>query len=213
MPFVRARRVVLAATLAALLAAGYLGRQAVCGAVGRTLAADDEPAPADVVVLTLDAGAAGVIEAADLVATRAAPRVAVFSDLPTDAEREFARRGVPFERNADAAMRELQALGVRTVEEIPHPVDGTTSEGEALPAWARQHGYRTILVVTSREHAYRVGRVMRRAFASSGVRVLTRGARFSEFNPEAWCRSRDGLRMGIVESEKLFLDFLRHPLP
>lgn len=210
---VRARPVLVAMALVGILVAAYAARHTICSRVGQLLVSDDKPATADAIVLTVDVGAAGVLEAADLYATHMAPRVAVFADPPTLVEREFARRGVTVANNATVTLRQLRALGIESVETIPTAVDGTTAEGDVLPRWLQQRGCRSVLVVAAREHARRVGRVLRRAMAPNGIRVLVRGTRYSDFDPGRWCESRDGLRAGIVESEKLLLDLLRHPVP
>jgi len=44
------------------------------------------------------------------------------------------------------------------------------------------------------------------------TRVLVHGAHYSPFNPDRWWLSRGSLRTGIIEMEKLMLDFARHPL-
>jgi hypothetical protein len=188
-------------------------RRPILQALGSALAADDPLAPADAIVMTVDAGAAGVLEVADLVRQRIAPRVAVFGAEPDATEREFRRRGVPYEDEAAIAIRQLASLGVTGVERIPTPVNGSGSEGQVLPGWCGTRGYRSIVVVTSADHARRVGRILRREVQSRGLRVLIRGARYSGFDPQTWWQTRDGARIGIVEMEKLLLDWLRHPLP
>jgi hypothetical protein len=45
-----------------------------------------------------------------------------------------------------------------------------------------------------------------------GTRVLVRYSRYSEFNPDTWWSTRDGVRTEIIEFEKLLLDVLSHPL-
>jgi hypothetical protein len=35
---------------------------------------------------------------------------------------------------------------------------------------------------------------------------------YSAFDPDRWWNSRDGIRTEIVESEKLLLDIVRHPI-
>jgi hypothetical protein len=53
----------------------------------------DEPfEPADIVIVTVDADGAGVLEAADLVHIGIAFRVAVFADPPDAVYRELLRR-------------------------------------------------------------------------------------------------------------------------
>jgi hypothetical protein len=44
------------------------------------------------------------------------------------------------------------------------------------------------------------------------TKVTVRPARYSTFNADHWWATRDGIRSGIVELEKLLLDLVRHPL-
>src|SRR5271154_6446463 len=70
-------------------------REPVLRAAGWALVVKNEAvAPADIVVLTLDSGGAGALEAADLVQTGVSKRVAVFDEPPSREHTEFIRRGL-----------------------------------------------------------------------------------------------------------------------
>src|SRR6202035_216619 len=109
-------------------------------AAGWALVVSEEPvAPVDVIVMTLDSDGAGALEAADLVHSGLAKRVAVFEDPPTGEDHEFIRRGLPYENAAARQIRQLAMLGVTDVMQISK-IDGTESEGQALPQWSdEQH--------------------------------------------------------------------------
>ena len=163
-------------------------------------------------MIAVDAGGAGVLEAADLVHAHFATRVGVFSDPPDATDREFLHRGLPYYDAAALEQRQLRALGVSDVEVIPRPVEGTHDEGSILPRWCAERGYRTILFVSTTDHSRRTRRVLRRELRGSAVAVRVLYSKYSLFNPNAWWRSRTGIRIEIVEAEKLLLDILRHPL-
>jgi hypothetical protein len=182
-------------------------------AAGASLVAADPLAPADAVVVAIDAGDAGVLEAADLVRQGMAARVAVLSDAPTPAERELARRGVPYEDAAAVAVRRLASLGVPTAERIPAPVDGSHGAGPVLRDWCARGRIASLIVVSGADHARRVRRVLRRAMRGAPVTIIVRPARYSAFDPRSWWTTRAGVRMGIVEFEKLLLDVVTHPWP
>ena len=83
-------------------------RTPILRALGRALVADDAPAQADMIVVATGADGAGVLEAADLVHSGVGTRVAVFADPPDPiVDREFIRRGVPYE---DLAARSIQPV-------------------------------------------------------------------------------------------------------
>jgi len=186
-------------------------RQPVLRAAGWSLVASDPVAQADIIVLTIDSDGAGALEAADLVHSGVSKRVAVFEDPPSGEDFEFIRRGLPYENASARQIRQLALLGVTNVERISK-VDGTESEGEALPKWTDQQGVRSIVVVASRDHSRRVQRVLERAMKGHPTHVSVQAARYSSFDPDRWWETRDGVRTEIIELQKLLLDFARHPI-
>ena len=73
-------------------------REPVLRAAGWALVIKNEPvAPADVIVVSIDSGGAGALEAADLVQSGVSKRVAVFQDPPSGEDFEFIRRGLQYE--------------------------------------------------------------------------------------------------------------------
>lgn len=179
---------------------------------GWALVRDDAVEPAEIIVLASDTDGAEVLEAADLLHSRIATRVAVFTDPPDEVDREFIRRGVPYEDAAAKSIRQLRSLGVETIEQIPRAVAGTEDEGRVLPHWCDQRQIRSIIVVINSDHSRRIGRVLHRAMEGHRTRVTIRSARYSQFAPDRWWQTRDGIRTGIVEFQKLLLDLARHPL-
>jgi hypothetical protein len=209
----RWRRIVLAAVLfAAVVFAIPRTRVATLGALGGALVASDPVTAADAIVVSVDAGAAGVLEAADLVRDGVSNTVAVFSEPPMPADLEFERRGVRHYGDAARALEELAALGVKNAVRIPTPVDGTTAEGRVLSDWVRERGYRTIVMVTTTDHSRRTRRVLRRALDDRDTNVVVRPSRYSDFDARSWWHNRAGVRTALVELQKLLLDVVSHPL-
>jgi uncharacterized SAM-binding protein YcdF (DUF218 family) len=200
------------ALLGVVLLALPASRHAGFRAMGRTLVADDPVRPADAIVVTVDAGAAGVLEAADLVREGLSRRVALFADLPDAVDRELARRGIEYEDEATREAALLRMLGVDHVDRIPMPITGTEDEGRVFPAWCDARQLRTVIVVSSADHSRRLRRVFHRAMQGHATAVLLRPSRYSDFDPESWWRKRAGVRREIVELQKLMFDVLRHPI-
>jgi hypothetical protein len=186
-------------------------RAALLRAAGRMLVAEDPLQRADVIVIAADAGAAGVLEAADLVRAGIASRVALFSPAATLAARELMRRGVRIQDSLAVMTEELRALGVASIVQIPQPVTGTEDEGRRLHGWCRLAGIHSIVFVSTADHSRRTRRVLRRALRGTGVSLIERAARYSPFAPEGWWNTRAGTRTELVESEKLLLELMRHP--
>ncbi len=198
-----------------LLVAATLGvppvRVAGLQALGRTLTTADPVSTSDVIVISIDAGEAGVLEAADLVREQHSTRVAVCSEPISIAETELARRGVQPDDAATRAIRQLSALGISETMRIQARVAGTNEMASALPRWMDEQKFSSAVLVTSTDHARRTKRAVRRGANGSSVRIVVRPSRYSSFDPEHWWRSRGTLRTGIIEIQKLFLDVLRHP--
>jgi hypothetical protein len=209
----RAARIAVTLVLAGATAIGIFAvRAPILRGVGSMLVVSEPLSPVDVVVVSVDGGAAAVLEAADLVHARMTTRVAVFADPPDEVDREFLRRGIPYEDRAAQSQRLLALLGVENVERIGRPATGTESEGRILPDWCDSRHLRSVAVVTTPDHSRRMARVLRRAMKGRATRVIVRPTRYSSFVPDRWWQTRGGLRTGIVELQKLVLDFVRHPL-
>jgi len=201
----------LALAAAAVIAVRPI-RDPILRAAGWALVVDNEPVgTADVIVLSVGSGGAGALEAADLVKSGVSKRVAVFADPPSGEDFEFIRRGLPYEDAAARQIRELKTLGVTDVEKIAR-VSGTDSEGEVLPRWCDEQHLRSIVVVATKDHSRRLRRVLDRDMKGHATKVSVRAARYSNFDPDRWWRTRGGARIEIVELEKLLLDFVLHPL-
>ena len=204
----RTRRLFGTVLIAALL---FAVRTPLMRLAGHALAAEDPLAASDVVVVPQWAGDAGALEAVDLVRGGYAQRVAVLLVPDDAAEAELRRRGIPVDDFHNWLTHVIATLGV-AVQNISNAANGTEAESDLLPAWCTRNGVRSIIVVSTADHSRRVRRVLRRTMAGRGIRVIVREAGYSEFNPDAWWKSRGGARTEIVEFEKLALDVLRHPL-
>jgi len=207
------RRHTLTFAIVVLAAAALIGplRTSLLRAMGRFLVVTDQVQSADVIVVSVDADGAGVLEATDLIHEHLADRVALFADPPDSVDREFLRRGVPYHNAAAVSVGQLHDLGIDAVEVIPRPVSGTTEESLDLAAWCAAHGYRAVIFVSTLDHSRRTARILARATRDRGLKLSVRGSRYSDFDPDAWWKSRGGVRTEIVESEKLLADVLLHP--
>jgi uncharacterized SAM-binding protein YcdF (DUF218 family) len=198
--------------LATLIAAGVPAlRHSVLRSAGWALVAEDPPAKVDIIVISTDALGAGILEAADLVQAGFATRVAVFDRPPSPISREFARRGVQPLDLKNVSIQLLHGLGITDIAVIP-PVLGTVDEGKVLQQWCAANSIHSIVFVSVPDHSRRTRRVLDRALSPRGVRVMVRYARYSEFDPDSWWQTRGGQRIEVVESQKLLMDILRHPL-
>jgi hypothetical protein len=202
--------VVLALAVFAIAALRSL-REPVLRAAGWALVVNEPVASADIIVLTLDSDGAGALEAADLVESGISKRVAVFMDPPSAEDHEFIRRGLPYEDAAARQIRQLKSLGVTDVVQISR-VEGTEGEVQALPRWCDEHQLRSIVVVATKDHSRRLRQALDRVMKGHPTRVMVQPARYSSFDPDRWWKTRGGVRIEIVEIEKLLLDVVLHPM-
>ena len=203
--------VVVTLTAAAIVAVPSI-RESVLRPAGWALVVHEPIVPADVIVVSLASGGAGAIEAADLMQDGIATRIAVFTDPPSGEDHEFIRRGLPYEDASARQIRQLRWLGVTNVTQIPMTDRGTEGEGRALRSWCDQHQFRSIVFVAARGPSRRLRRVLDRTMKGHPTRVMVQPARYSPFDPDRWWETRDGVRAGIVELQKLVLEVILHPL-
>ena len=110
---------ILVGAAAAPIAAFPSMREPVLRAAGWALVVSEPVLPADIIVVSLSSGGAGALEAADLIQTGIARRVAVFTDPPSGDDVEFIPPGTPYEDEGARRIRQLRWLGVTDVVEIP----------------------------------------------------------------------------------------------
>ena len=187
-------------------------RDPVLRAAGWALVVKEPVAPADIIVVSLDSGGAGALEAADLVHSGIAKRVAVFADPPSGEDHEFIRRGLPYENASTRQVLQLERLGVTDIVQIPRTDVGTEGEGQVLPPWCDEHQFRSIVFVVAPDHSRRLRRVLDRAMKGRSTSVAIRPSRYSSFDPDRWWETRGGVRTEILELQKLALDVVLHPM-
>lgn len=204
--------VMVALTALALVAVRSL-REPVLRAAGWALVLNESVSSADIIVLSLDSGGAGALEAADLLQSGISKRVAVFENPPSLKDHEFIRRGVPDEVEGARQIRQLRSLGVTDIVRIS-TIEGASTEGEgqALPPWCDEHQLQSVVFMASKDHSRRVRRVLDRVMKGHSTRVRVQHSRYSDFDPDRWWETRRGVAAEIVGLQKLLLDVVLHPM-
>ena len=192
------------------MAIGPVRRAALRGA-GQILVAADQEGPADLVVMDVESGAAGILSIGDLHRSQPAARVGLLVPENTKVDRELQRRGIVL---PNLTLEMFAQLGIPSdaIVRIPAGEGGTTETAAALGEWGRRNPGKRVLVVVGPSHGRRFRRALRRAWPDDGHPVpLVVTTAYAMFRPDDWWQSRTTLREGLVELEKLALDYARHP--
>jgi hypothetical protein len=198
-----ARKLLWSAGILALVAITLvLFSQSLLRALGWALVAEDPLQHADVIVISVDAGPAGVLDAADLFNAGIADHIAVFDEEPSLALAALRRRGIAVRTSAELAVERLRQLGV-TSSEVIAAVTGTEDEGRILPPWCAQRRVHRVVFLSARDHTRRTRHVLGKALRARHITLIERAARYSSFDPDTWWRSRNGVRIEIIELQKL----------
>jgi hypothetical protein len=207
------RRLLRALAIVALVVACALAfapvRRAALRNVGQVLIDSDQARPADLLVMDVESGAGGILTVGDLHRSQPNAAVGVLTRTPTTIDAELQRRGVvlpPF------AMAILAQLGVprEAIVQIPAGEGGTTETTRALAEWGRQNPGKRVLVVVGPSHGRRYRRALRRAWPDGNIAPVVVTTPYALFRADDWWTSRTTVREGLVELEKLMLDYARH---
>jgi hypothetical protein len=205
------RALATVALMCAIAAAIPPVRRAVLRGAGQMLVASDEPGPADLLLMDVESGGAGVLAISDL--HRSQPRAAVGVLVPagTGVDRELHRRGIVL---PNLTLEMFAQLGIPpdAIIRIPAGEGGTTETTAAIADWGRRNPGKRVLVVVGPSHGRRFRRALRRAWADDRERTpIVVTTPYAMFRADDWWQSRTTLREGLVELEKLALDYARHP--
>lgn len=188
------------AALALALALLWFGRYLVLASAGRFLVAEDDLAPADVIIASYADMLADTLEAAHLFNEGVSTRIAlpmVASDPVAEEVRRVGGRGWS---PTDYAAWLLERSGVprSAVETLPGLIDGTDSEIAAVAAFAKQHSARSLVYVTARTHTARARKLFRDQLPPF-THLIMRSPRTDPFAPESWWHDRGASREVVME--------------
>jgi uncharacterized SAM-binding protein YcdF (DUF218 family) len=165
----------------------YLVRRPLLRLAGDFWVVDDAPAVSDAIVVLGDDNYDGdrAARAAELFKAGWAPRVVAsgrylrrYASIAELEEHDLSDRGVP----ASAIVR------------LAHRAENTRDEAVVISRLASSRGWKRILLVTSNYHTRRSRYIAARTFPPGTVlRVVP--ARDSEFDPDNWWRTRQGLKI------------------
>jgi len=194
------RRIVIA-LCAVVLASGVYG----CRELGWFLATEDPVEKADAVFVLAGSRMNRQLEAADLYLQGYSPRIVLSRQVRERAELVLAERNLSIPEDVEDAREVLLRFGIpEAAVVIPARVHSSTAaEAMTLRELSAAHGWRRVIVVSSKYHLRRAGFAFRRELRGTGVDVRMRGTRYDTSDPERWWRNRADLRTVVPEALKL----------
>ena len=155
--------------------------------MARHLLRSDPLKPADVIVVLGSTRLERTLEAGTLFREGWAPRILLLR--PRDEVRDSLRGrfGIQVPVLLDIQESVLRQMNVPSaaIAESPRTQESTRGEAAATAEYARQKGYRRMIVVTSPYHASRAGALFDRAMKGS-CEVIVHPDRYEEIDPNRW---------------------------
>jgi uncharacterized SAM-binding protein YcdF (DUF218 family) len=191
----------LAAVCCALLG---IGGYAFAG-LGRFMAREDPLQKADAIFVFAGRYLERPLEAADLFQAGYAPRIVVTRSTADQQTFDLERRRVriPSEHDLTTAMLEQLGIPGSAVVAPSFIHDNTAEEARTLRELALQHGWRRVIVVSSKYHLRRIMVAVRAQLRGTSVEVLARGSRYDQSTPDRWWTRRSDIRQLATEVPKL----------
>ncbi|MGB8524596.1 MAG: YdcF family protein [Candidatus Acidiferrales bacterium] len=175
-----------------LVAILYVARHPILRFAGDFWIVDETPQVSDVIVILSDDnyGADRAARAAQLFKSGMAPRILASGRLLR-----------PYAGIAELMEHDLKALGVpaNAIVPVTHRATNTREEAIADSQAIAAHGWKKVLLVTSNYHTRRADYIFERALpAGTELRVVS--APDSEYDPNTWWHTRNGLKRFLYES-------------
>jgi uncharacterized SAM-binding protein YcdF (DUF218 family) len=199
------RAIVRASAIAVFLL--LLGFACFLPFAGRYLVREDALEPADAIFVLAGGAVDRWLESVDLYREQYAKAVILSPGRTEQAETELRERGIRLPTSGQNARDAMIQLGLPpdAVQVMPGNLDNTAQEAEAFHAFARNAGWRRVIVVTSPYHTRRTRFAFRREFRDSSITVLVRASRHDESDPPRWWQHRADIRFVTSELQKLVL--------
>ncbi len=190
-----------------LVAAGVVFRGA-----GRWLDREDPLSHADVIFVVGGAMPQRALEAAKVFGMGYAPEV--WLSRPDNPSDDLAKMGIHFVGEEDYNRQILMHQGVpeSAIHVLPEPVVNTEEELQEVGREMRQQGKKTIILVTSPQHARRVWTLWQK-LVGSDPRAMVHGAHDDPFDADHWWRNTRDVMSVVHESLGLVNAWMGLPVP
>jgi uncharacterized SAM-binding protein YcdF (DUF218 family) len=194
-----ARGLAVCAILAVALAA------AACPRAAHFLIIDEPIQPADAIVVLAGARIERWLEAVELYREGMAQAIVLSPGIIEPAELRLPAMGIRFPSETDLVKDAMVQAGIPSsvITIFPETVDNTAHEAVFAHRAALQHGWKRLIIVTSKYHTRRARFAFEREMEASGIDVQVRGSRYDEAQPDGWWKSRRDFRFVTWELQKL----------
>ncbi|HKQ88988.1 MAG TPA: YdcF family protein [Candidatus Acidoferrales bacterium] len=182
----------------------YIVRHPLLRLAGGFWIVNDPPKPSDAIVMLSDDDyqADRAAHAAELYRAGWAPRVIASGRLLR-----------PYAGIAELEEHDLESRGVpaNAVVRLPGADRNTRQECQNIGQFVAAHGWKRILLVTSNYHTRRARYICSRVLPS-GTTLIVSAARDTDYDPQTWWTTRQGMKMFFQESSGMIAAMweLRH---
>jgi len=194
------RRTVLALLVLAAAGCAWL---ALYG--GRYLQHEDPLQKSDVIFVLAGTRVERLLEGYELYKEGYAPLIMLSPGRVEPGEAMLKARGIRFPSEEETGRDVLIQLGVPPAAIVAQSssVDNTAQEATLLHDAVLSHGWKRVIVVTSKFHTRRAAFAFRRGLDGTGAAMIMRASRFDPADPARWWRTRPDLRFALSEWQKL----------
>jgi uncharacterized SAM-binding protein YcdF (DUF218 family) len=200
------RSIVLGIVLAVGAGAALLygARQPVLTALGRFLLVQEDPRPAQAIVVLSGSIPDRILEAVDLYQAGFAPRIILTQEGPLPGLAALRARGGTLPEQHEENQRVAQQLGVpaAAITLVTTPAWSTLTEAEAVLAYLRAQHITSILLVTSKAHSRRASMTYR-GMVDGQIQITVCPSRYDPFAADSWWHRHAYVRRVVIEYGKL----------
>ncbi len=172
---------------------------------GRYLQHEDPLQKSDAIFVLAGTRTERPLEAIDLYKEGHAPLVVLSPGRSEPGELLLRQRGIRFPSEVELEREALVQSGIppEAIIATNGYVDNTAQEANLLRAMLKTHGWRRVIIVTSKYHTRRSAYAFRRGLEGTGAQVIMRASRYDTSDPARWWRYRADVRYTISEYQKL----------
>lgn len=205
MPALPRPRSAVRRTIVILLALAALATAWLFVYGGRYLQHEDPLQRSDAIFVLAGTRAERLLEGADLYKEGHAPVIVLSPGRPEPGEHLLRQRGIRFPTNVELERDVLlqMRLPPAAILATDGYVDNTAQEANLLRALVKAHGWRRVIIVTSKYHTRRAAFAFRRGLEGTGAQVVMRASRYDASDPARWWRYRADFRFASSEWQKL----------